>query len=211
MFHVKHFRACQVGKSDRMFHVKQYFNITQILKHGGKNTMKTTVNAIFAIINLVTALRLNTCILCGCKVKGGSDVVKIRTAKNIYAICPDCFGPHCKTRKSADTSKKTVGKLTVYNDIIGYNVNVITKKPETRAYIMCNNGWTFSDHIETKQFVANYNAVNFQALSPMLDSIFTNDDTVTVRVNNTICNNTEEVRDAIEMKIRNAKVNKSVK
>lgn len=169
-------------------------------------------NTIFAIINILNAaLRLNHCVLCGCDIVKGQPVVKITTAKNTYAVCPSCYGVHSKIRNSANTAKNTVGDLTVYNDIIGYTVNVTTKNPHTRAYIMCQRGWTFSDHIESGLFVANYKAVNFQAISPMLDSIFSNDDTVKVVVNKEVCHNTEEVRDAIDMKVRNAVVNKSVK
>lgn len=166
---------------------------------------------IYSIINVTTARRKNTCILCGETIPKDSDVVKVTTAKNIYAICPQCYAKHSITRKSGNTAKKTVGDLTVYNDIIGYSINVITEKPETRAYIMTQQGWVFSDHIESGLFVANYKAVNFQAISPMLDSIFTNDKTVKVLVNTKVCHNTEEVRNAIKMKVRNAVVNKSVK
>lgn len=166
---------------------------------------------IYTIIEAKQAMRKNTCILCGEAILKDSDVVKVTTSKNTYAICPQCYAKHSVARKSGNTAKKTVGDLTVYNDIIGYSVNVVTEKPETRAYIMCQQGWTFSDHLKTGKFVANYKAVNFQAISPMLDSIFTNDDGVKVVVNTKVCRNTEEVRDAIEMKVRNAVVNKSVK
>ena len=166
---------------------------------------------IFAIIAFMEALRKNTCIICKEEIKKGEKVVKITTAKNTYAICPQCYAKHSKMRNSGNTAKNTVGNLTVYNDIIGYTVNVVTEKPETRAYIMCQQGWTFSDHIASNKFVANYKAVNFQAISPMLDSIYSNDETVKVLVNGMVCKNTEEVRDAIDMKVRNAIVNKSVR
>lgn len=170
---------------------------------------------IYAIIALVKAQRKNTCILCEESVYAGNDVVKITTAKNTYAVCPTCYGLHTKMRKSGNTAKNTVGKLTVYNDIIGYTVNVVSKNPKTRAYIMTQNNWKFSDirdeNGDFDRVVANYKAVNFQAISPMLDSIFCNDDTVKVTVNHTVCKNTEEVRKAIEMKVNNAVVNKSVK
>lgn len=163
----------------------------------------------YAIIEAKKAMRKNTCILCGESILKDGDVVKVTTAKNTYAICPACYAKHITARKSGNTAKKTVGDLTVYNDIIGYSVNVVSELPETRAYIMTQQGWLFSDINE--KFVANYKAVNFQAISPMLDSIFTNDETVKVLVNTKVCHNTEEVRDAIEMKVRNAVVNKSVK
>lgn len=172
-----------------------------------KNNVK--MEKIFANINVTKAQRKNTCILCGEAILKDSAVVKITTAKNTFAICPKCYAKHIVARKSGNTAKNTVGDLTVYNDIIGYTVNVVTEKPETRAYIMCQQGWTFSD-INDK-FIANYKAVNFQAISPMLDSIFTNDETVKVLVNTKVCRNTEDVRDAIDMKVRNAVVNKSVK
>lgn len=171
---------------------------------------------IYANINVTKAQRKNTCILDSEHViLQGEDVVKITTAKNTYAVCPACYALHTKTRKSGKTAKNTVGKLTVYNDIIGYTVNVVSEKPETRAYIMTQNDWEFSDIRKEDgtldRVVANYDAKNFQAISPMLDSIFTNDETVKVVVNTKVCHNTEEVRDAIAMKVRNAVVNKSVK
>jgi len=171
----------------------------------------TENNKIYAIIETKKAMRKNTCILCGETIFKDSDVVKVTTAKNTFAICPNCYAKHSKIRNSGNTAKNTVGNLTVYNDIIGYTVNVVSEKPETRAYIMCQQGWLFSDHIDSNKFVANYRAVNFQAISPMLDSIYSNDETIKVLVNGMICHNTEEVRDAIDMKVRNAVVNKSVK
>ena len=170
---------------------------------------------IYAIIETKKAMRKNTCILCGESIFKDSDVVKINKKKNTYAVCPTCYALHTKTRKSGNTAKNTVGKLTVYNDIIGYTVNVVSKDEKTRAYIMTQNDWEFSDiRKEDGTFdkvVANYDAVNFQSISPMLDSIFTNDETVKVVVNRKVCHNTEDVRDAIDMKVRNAVVNKSVK
>lgn len=172
-------------------------------------------NLVYAIINEdFVALRLNHCIICEEEVKKGTEAVKITTAKNTYCVCKKCWEKTHAMRKSGNTAKNTVGEVTVYNEetMPDYMIAIESRdeKQRTRGYVMTQRGFAFNDmgNVFYAEYIENK---NFQSISPMLDSMFFHDSTLIAYVNGTKCHNTEEVRDAIGMKVRNAVVNKSVK
>ena len=174
-----------------------------------KNAMMIKV---YAKAMTTKAQRTNTCILGGHKVASGSDIVKIQTAKQVngYCVCKECYAKKRMMRKAAvNTAPNTKGKVTYYNEImVDVVITVKTTSENTRAYFIANN-WLFGD--TEYATIGRYQGNNFQSISPMLDQIFVNDEKAVVRVNGRQIFNTEELRDYVDMKVRNAVVNKSVK
>ena len=185
---------------------KQHYHEREKVKTMENNTK------IYAKAIATKAQRKNHCILGDHDVFGDADIYKVLTSKqrNGYCVCKECYAKKRMMRKAAvNTAPNTKGKVTYYNEImVDVVVTVKTTSEDTRAYFIANN-WLFGD--TEYATIGRYQGNNFQAISPMLDQIFVNDEKAVVRVNGQQIFNTEELRDYVDMKVRNAVVNKSLR
>lgn len=159
-----------------------------------------------------------TCFACGRPIGRDTECIQFATRKqpNRCSLHKDCFESRevCKWAKAGNGAKE---KLTEYNIDVEeqfhiddvkreFIVSVLTKSPEVYCY--CGvQGWYVGGKGE---YVCVYKGVNHNAITRFLDSIFTSGYEVNARVNGVEIHTTEDCRDVLNMKVRNAIVNKSL-
>ena len=160
------------------------------------------------------ACKLPSCKGCGKKLNRGVMVYQMETMRqpNGITVCEDC---HDKLG-AIQAESLMRGKdhdATWYN--ISHNhkfrVQVITESEEVKWYLF-TQGWLVSGKPELGYpYRCNFADDSHHAITKIFDEIFTSGYELKAFVNNQEVKNTEECRDVLEMKVRNAVVNKSVK
>lgn len=188
-----------------------------------KNEVAKAINNVELFCNVIPNAisghyKQSTCFACGKPIERDTECIRIVTRKEPGGsyLHKDCLKSRAiyQWAKSGNGAKE---KLTKYNIDVAeqwhmdrkereFVVTVTTKSPEVYCY--CGiQGWYVGGE---EKYVCVYKGVNHNAITRFLDSLFTSGYKFNAKVNGVNIYTTEDCRDVLNMKIRNAKVNKSL-
>lgn len=151
------------------------------------------------------------CKACGALIPQNTEAWKVEVATQMGGVnfCDDCWnkvgGVQIATDKNHDA--------TWYNISHNHQFKVsITHNDETlKGYALCKGAKVYGmKDCEYYPMRAIFEDDSHHAITKILDSIYTHGYKVTVTVNGTPIYSTEDCRNALEMKIRNAYINPSL-
>jgi len=176
-----------------------------------------TTDKLFAevVLEPVTACKPCHCAACGELIPRGVMRAKVRTRRQPVgtSYCLTCWNKVGGLRANNMVTGKAHNE-TWYNisDNHNFRVCVTHNSEEVKGYLL-THGWTVYGVKDCSYYPmrATFEDNSHHAITKFLDELFTSGYEMTVTVNGVKVENTEECRDVLQMKVRNAVLNKSIK
>ena len=182
---------------------------TIITANNAMTTATPTIEKLFATVSFceVTACKPCHCAICDSVIERGKMRVKVCTRRQPVgtSFCLDCWNNPLPIKAEKLVTGKTHidTKYNISNNH-KFSVHILFDNIEVKGYLLVH-GWTVFGR--NGFFLDD----SHHAITKFLDELFTSGYPLTVTVNGQYVEDTEECRDVLDMKVRNAVINKSVK